>query len=1023
MNTKPTACDDRQLQAMLRSANEDGPAGALLMHVEQCARCQTRLEELAADPEDWKKAGDALASRAQEGVGDPEGDLPTVGGFSHWIDGPVSWTEAMARQLLSPPSHPEMLGRLGRYEVERMVGAGGMGVVFKAFDSELNRPVAVKVLAPYLAGSGPARKRFAREARAAAAIVHEHVVPIHNVETERDAPFLVMQYIAGESLQARLDRTGPLQTCEILRIGMQIASGLSAAHQQGLVHRDIKPSNILLEQGVERALITDFGLARAADDATLTRSGFHPGTPQFMSPEQAAGEPVDARSDLFSLGSVLYTLCTGRPPFRADSSLGVLRRITDAEPRRIRELNPQVPEWLCGIIGKLMAKRPSDRYRSAAAVAALLEPCLAHVQQPEFIPLPDEARQMTAIAPETSPAHVPGRTGRRLLISAMFAIVALAGLLAAYWRPPDSVVEPASLKGGAPAAERTDKIGKSRVLAPISHPVIADEAPIVACIGPEYPVRLGELVSHAEINRGVDPSIVRLHVWDWSQSDLSRVLLVQRSEVGALSPDGSAMLTTEGESMELATKRTRQYSGFRVPEAQRITALYVSPKQNYASAIIHVRTDIENLPTDPPTVDARHFWNLRLLRLEAATNTGHRIGEFPADSRPGVAFTADETAVVYSTDQHSIVRRELPSGRLLNNYNPSLGVHGAVGLAVSKDGHFVAAAGYHGTIRIWEAQTGALRLEHASLRPNGERDEFFKAAVLRFSLDGTKLAMVSGNHVKIMDTKTGNIRAEHQDAARPRYVQVHWSGDARSITLLASSQLVQYAAQPTEESPEILSAGQRADRLPRLYEWNWETGSPEVKQFSAVAAPHASRIDPEIEAQRFTGTWRIADRSTAGVEQTSQIGQTVKVRQLRMEEACLQLDPNQTPKTVDVVFLEGPEKGKVLRGIYEWIPDRRAKSGKANGGAGKSLRICTFIEPHPDRPDERPHGFQPGKDVDTAIWECVSPELPEFKQKDRSSGGRSKTQERLGPLPVDVDDIELPTPKGRPASSGESAKP
>jgi len=183
-----------------------------------------------------------------------------------------------------------------------------MGIVFKGFDTELNRPVAINILSSYLAGIGSALKRFAREARAAAAVVHDHVVPIHNVETERETPFLMMKYIGGESLQCRIDREGALELCEILRIGNQVASGLAAAQQQGLVHRDIKPSNILMEQGVERALITDFGLARASDDASLTQTGFHPGTPQYMSPEQSSGEPVDARSDLFSLGSVLYTM-------------------------------------------------------------------------------------------------------------------------------------------------------------------------------------------------------------------------------------------------------------------------------------------------------------------------------------------------------------------------------------------------------------------------------------------------------------------------------------------------------------------------------------------------------------------------------------------------------------------------------------------------------------------------------------------------------------------------------------------
>ena len=277
--------------------------------------------------------------------------------------------------------------------------------------------------------------------------MHEHVVPIHNVETERDAPLLVMQYIEGESLQSRIDRTGPLETLEILRIGMQIASGLSAAHQQGVVHRDIKPSNVLLEQGIERALITDFGLARAADDATLTRSGVHPGTPQFMSPEQANGDPVDARSDLFSLGSVLYTMCVGRPPFRAESSLSVLRRIADDEPRRIRELNPNIPEWLCAIVHKLMAKTPSDRYNCAADVAALLEQCLAHEQQPEFIPLPDEAKQLQQDSARSPITRFLYRKARSPMTKILISTAAILGIIAYCWQSLSVSQAVASLQG------------------------------------------------------------------------------------------------------------------------------------------------------------------------------------------------------------------------------------------------------------------------------------------------------------------------------------------------------------------------------------------------------------------------------------------------------------------------------------------------------------------------------------------------------------------------------------------------
>ena len=196
-------------------------------------------------------------------------------------------------------------------------------------------------------------------------MVHDNVIEIYGVAEAAGLPYLVMPYVRGPSLQRRLDDEGPLAVVEILRVGMQAAAGLAAAHAQGLVHRDVKPANILLADGIERVKLTDFGLARAADDASLTKTGIIAGTPQYMSPEQARGEAVDQRSDLFSLGSVLYAMCTGRPPFRAETSYGVLRRITDEEPRPIREINPEIPEWLCGIVAKLMAKRPDDRFQSA----------------------------------------------------------------------------------------------------------------------------------------------------------------------------------------------------------------------------------------------------------------------------------------------------------------------------------------------------------------------------------------------------------------------------------------------------------------------------------------------------------------------------------------------------------------------------------------------------------------------------------------------------------------------------------
>jgi uncharacterized protein (TIGR03067 family) len=368
----PSCPAPARLLQLLNATLPENEQATLMEHLEGCAGCREALEALAAGRDSW--AGVARSLRGETG---PERtrSFPSAGGSS--LD------------FLDPPAKPGQLGKLAHYEILEVIGRGGMGVVLKGFDQTLHRVVAVKVMAPELAASGTARDRFEREARAAAAVAHDHVVTIHAVDEAKGLPYLVMQYIHGESLQQKLDRAGPLELKEILRIGTQTADGLAAAHAQGLIHRDIKPANILLENGVQRVKITDFGLARAVDDASVTQSGVIAGTPQYMSPEQALGEPQDYRTDLFSLGSVLYALCTGRPPFRAPNALAVLRRVAEDAPRPVREVNPEIPDWLESVVEKLMEKHPVDRFQSAAEVARLLESHLAHLQQPGRIPRPD----------------------------------------------------------------------------------------------------------------------------------------------------------------------------------------------------------------------------------------------------------------------------------------------------------------------------------------------------------------------------------------------------------------------------------------------------------------------------------------------------------------------------------------------------------------------------------------------------------------------------------------------------------
>jgi serine/threonine protein kinase len=342
-------------------------------HLERCEACCARMEQLAGG-EQWQQEAASLLTTDELDAAVPE---------------PMVWSEVdFSVEHLDPSEDANVLGQLGGYDVHAIIGRGGMGVVLKAFDRELQRFVALKALSPNLAHSSVARKRFAREAQAAAAVVNPHVIAIHHVQPTGRLPFLIMPLLTGESLAQRLKSRAPLELTEVLRIGTQAAVGLAAAHDQGLVHRDVKPANIFLEKGVERVVITDFGLARAADDVSMTRLGVVAGTPEYMSPEQARGAPLDGRSDLFSLGCVLYEMATGVSPFRSDSTIATLLRIVDDKSAAIASLAPEIPSWFSYIVERLLSKDPAQRFASASEVASILEQCLSHLQQPTSVPLP-----------------------------------------------------------------------------------------------------------------------------------------------------------------------------------------------------------------------------------------------------------------------------------------------------------------------------------------------------------------------------------------------------------------------------------------------------------------------------------------------------------------------------------------------------------------------------------------------------------------------------------------------------------
>jgi uncharacterized protein (TIGR03067 family) len=442
-----SACDHQRVDQFLQSDHYRIEDDELITHLDSCTSCREYLESHAADSETWSRAKTLLKTNPYDNAAtaafSAAGSQTQSGHFPHAIQDVLD--------ALAPTDDPHRLGRIGTYEIAGVIGAGAMGVVLKAIDPALDRVIAVKVMSPRLANNETARKRFAREAKAAAAVLHPNVIPIHSVSSDKALPYLVMAYIRGGSLQKRLEKEGPLQLVEILRIGSQIAAGLSAAHEQGLVHRDIKPENILLEEGIERVTITDFGLARAVDDNTVTQMGVIAGTPMYMSPEQARGEQVDQLSDLFSLGSVLYALCTGQPPYRSDSSYGVMRRIIDESPTPIRKLNPAIPEWLACIVERLMAKDKSDRFATASEVHKLLDACLSHVQQPNVIALP--AIPGSSPLPEQR-SFFKTRKGLLTMFSTAAAI-----LFAAFFMQPDK--PSLTITNPAPHDDAVQKVIKS----------------------------------------------------------------------------------------------------------------------------------------------------------------------------------------------------------------------------------------------------------------------------------------------------------------------------------------------------------------------------------------------------------------------------------------------------------------------------------------------------------------------------------------------------------------------------------
>jgi serine/threonine protein kinase len=586
--------------------------------------------------------------------------------------------------FLAPPQAPDELGRLGPYRVPRVLGAGGMGVVFQAEDPGLQRLVALKAMLPGLAASGSAKQRFLREARVAAALKHDHIVTIHQVGEDRGAPFLAVEFLEGEPLDVRLEREGKLPLPEVLRIGREISDGLQAAHEHGLTHRDIKPANVWLEGSRGRVKILDFGLARgSADDAQLTQQGAIVGTPAYMAPDQAQGKTIGPHCDLFSLGCILYRMATGEPPFRGTDPISTLMAVATENPRPPRDIDPDLPPTLSKLIMDLLAKEPEKRPASAQVVADTLDRI---AQKPHS----RSAETRTARRPSRRrPAWQPW-----VMVGAIAAAVVVLGL--ATW-----LLAPVLFKKKVKTPE-----GEALVLLEIDQPgaevIIDDEKLTVNVPGDNKPIEITVAPGQHKLRISKDGfvAITREIELTSGKSPPVRVALVPVRQADPATPHGGAPTIRPSPILEAMRRET-------IP-LEALTAAGGGDPEKAPKSLVGVLGEatpihyglVNRLAFSPDgrwLATASHdttvgLWEVatgQMRRIFRGHSRAVKAVAFSKDSRTVVSGSADGTLKLWSVDQSGEPETVKTDFEVLS-------------MSTSPDGRFVGVGSTSGVVKLWK---------------------------------------------------------------------------------------------------------------------------------------------------------------------------------------------------------------------------------------------------------------------------------------------------------------------------------